>query len=109
MTHSLEYAVARIGGPSEDWLRAQLRARKLPGRKAGRSWRMTDSDIAEAIRLLAMPALVATAPPNPTGLSARSRTHLERARAQTQQTTNMVDGLTPTSRRHLLARMAKDG
>ncbi|GAB3211259.1 hypothetical protein [Nocardia tengchongensis] len=63
--HPLEIAAERLGAPSTHWLMLQLRARKLPGRKVGRSWCMTDSDINEAIELLASPALVRIADPAP--------------------------------------------
>lgn len=33
---------------TEDWLIKQLRARKLPGRKVGRTWRMAPADIEAA-------------------------------------------------------------
>lgn len=55
MTHPLTYdlaeAAARIGGVTEKWLAARLRAGKLPGRKVGRQWRMTESDIEAAVEL----------------------------------------------------------
>ncbi|MGW0249849.1 DNA-binding protein [Nocardia goodfellowii] len=90
MTHSLEYAVERIGAPSVDWLARRLSAREFPARRVGRSWRMTDSDIAETIRRLAQPAIPVVQPDVPetaqlsnsiaAGLSRRSRLHLERKR-----------------------------
>jgi hypothetical protein len=45
LTFDLTEAAGRIGGVSEKWLAAQLRSRKIPGRKVGRKWRMTQGDI----------------------------------------------------------------
>jgi hypothetical protein len=45
LTFDLTEAAERIGGVSEKWLAAQLRSRKIPGRKVGRKWRMTQGDI----------------------------------------------------------------
>ncbi|MDV7197040.1 helix-turn-helix domain-containing protein [Rhodococcus kroppenstedtii] len=63
-------------GVSVDWYMRQLRARKLPGHKLGRKWRLTEDDLAEALRLTAMPALAPR--PDPAGLTAGSRRRLER-------------------------------
>lgn len=49
LTYSITEAAERIGAPSERWLIDQLRAGRFPGRKVGRRWRMTDSDMADAI------------------------------------------------------------
>jgi hypothetical protein len=49
LTYDLAEAAERIGGVSEKWLAARLRAGKLPGRKVGRKWRMTASDIEAAV------------------------------------------------------------
>ncbi|MEN3225027.1 hypothetical protein PUR22_29615 [Mycolicibacterium porcinum] len=45
LTFDLAEAAERIGGVSEWWLAAQLRADVIPGRKVGRKWRMTAGDI----------------------------------------------------------------
>lgn len=45
LTFDLDEAAERIGGVSERWLAAQLRAGAIPGRKVGRKWRMTAGDI----------------------------------------------------------------
>lgn len=45
LTFDLAEAAERIGGVSERWLAAQLRAGAIPGRKVGRKWRMTAGDI----------------------------------------------------------------
>lgn len=34
-----------------EWLRTQLVAQKIPGRKVGRSWRMTNEDIDAALEV----------------------------------------------------------
>lgn len=49
LTHSTAKAANEMGAPSERWLVEQLRAGRFPGRKIGRSWRMTEGDIADAI------------------------------------------------------------
>jgi hypothetical protein len=51
LTYDLAEAAQRIGGVSEKWLAARLRAGKLPGRKVGRKWRMTASDIEAAVEM----------------------------------------------------------
>ncbi|OBK59456.1 hypothetical protein A5656_14565 [Mycobacterium gordonae] len=51
MTYDLAEAAERIGGVSEKWLAAQLRAGKLQGRKVGRKWRMTLGDIESAVEM----------------------------------------------------------
>ncbi|WP_342342593.1 helix-turn-helix domain-containing protein [Mycobacterium asiaticum] len=51
LTYDLAEAAERIGGVSEKWLAAQLRAGKLPGRKVGRKWRMTIGDIETAVEI----------------------------------------------------------
>ncbi|WP_280393183.1 helix-turn-helix domain-containing protein [Nocardia wallacei] len=88
-TLPLEEVADRLGAPSVDWLARQLRAGKIPGRKVGRSWRMTESDVARAIELLAVgprpthaPASVSHTPTaDPSGLTAGSRKRLERRRS----------------------------
>jgi hypothetical protein len=49
LTYDLAEAARRIGGISEKWLATQLRQGKLRGRKVGRHWRMTDTDIKDAV------------------------------------------------------------
>lgn len=70
---------AEMLGRSEDWYVKQLRARKLPGRKAGRYWRVAEEDIQAAIESFAVPVFVPTA--DPAGLSQRSRRRLRGASA----------------------------
>jgi hypothetical protein len=55
----LAEAAAEIG-TTERWLANQLRAGKFPAHKVGRQWRFTDGDIAEIIRLCAVPAALPT-------------------------------------------------
>jgi len=66
-------------GVTEDWLVKQLRARKLPGRKAGRFWKLAEQDIEAAIESFAVPAFTPVA--DPSGLSSRSRRRLRGATA----------------------------
>lgn len=49
LTLALAEAADRIGGVSVDWLARQLRSGRAPGVKLGRSWRMTEADIAAVI------------------------------------------------------------
>ena len=57
---------------SEDWYRAQLVSRKLPGHKIARKWRITDADLEAALEIFASPAIAAT-PANPWGQTKRSK------------------------------------
>lgn len=83
LTYDLAEAAARIGGISEKWLATQLRQKKLPGRKVGRHWRMTDSDIKDAIEMFGVGPQT-----NSAGRSAASHS-------------SGLSGLTKTSRRRL--------
>jgi hypothetical protein len=47
--HSTVDVADDMMGCSERWLIEQLRARRFPGRKIGRHWRMTDQDVLDAI------------------------------------------------------------
>ncbi|WP_433660762.1 hypothetical protein ACQPW1_00285 [Nocardia sp. CA-128927] len=86
-TFPLDYVVERTGVPSERWIRIRLNDGRLRGRRAGRKWRMTESDIAHLVASIVNetesqpepgPVSVppAPAPPNPTGLTAASRRRL---------------------------------
>lgn len=44
-THSLTEVVAAGNAPSVRWLQQQIRAGRVPARKIGRHWRMTDADV----------------------------------------------------------------
>lgn len=89
-THSLAYVIEQTGVPSSDWLRRKLNAGEISGIKAGREWRMTDSDIAALIDYMRRPARQIAAAPasasdagvqtgrNVSGLTARSRRKLQR-------------------------------
>lgn len=44
-THSLPEVVAAGNAPSVRWLQQQIRAGRVPARKIGRHWRMTDADV----------------------------------------------------------------
>ncbi|MGV9742810.1 hypothetical protein [Nocardia farcinica] len=71
-TYDLDHVVQRTGVPSVDWLRRKLNAGLVPGRRAGRTWRMTESDIAALVDYIARPARrqsVADAPA-PVGIAA---------------------------------------
>ena len=83
LTYDLAEAAERIGGVTEKWLAARLRAGKLPGRKVGRQWRMTDSDIEAAVELFgvgpqtnAAPKIQVRAKVPPSGLTRTSRRRL---------------------------------
>lgn len=75
LTFPVEEGAARLG-VSLDWYMRQLRARKLPGHKIGRTWRLTDSDVTAALELTAMPATPNHA--DPAGLTPGSRRRLNR-------------------------------
>ena len=68
-THPVECGVKAIGAPSERWYVARLRDGRLPGRKVGRHWRLTEQDIAAAIDICKNDPHVTDAP---TGLTPRS-------------------------------------
>lgn len=61
---------------TEDWLIKRLRARKLPGRKSGRTWTLSIEDIQAAKDAMAMPAIAPKA--DPAGLTATSRRRIAR-------------------------------
>ncbi|MGY4711768.1 helix-turn-helix domain-containing protein [Mycolicibacterium sp. CBM1] len=44
-TYSLDEVVAAINAPSVRWLQEQIRAGRVPARKFGRQWRMTNADV----------------------------------------------------------------
>ncbi|MFE3196233.1 helix-turn-helix domain-containing protein [Nocardia sp. NPDC059240] len=97
-TFALEIAADRIGA-SRDWVMRQLRTGRFPGRKVGRDWRMTESDILASIEIVARPARST----DMSGLTARSSNH-----TITTEPTGLADlaaGLTSTSRRRLTARI----
>ena len=49
ITHDIADAAQRMGAPSERWVVEQIRAGRFPARKIGRTWRMTEQDIADAL------------------------------------------------------------
>jgi excisionase family DNA binding protein len=69
-TFAVSVGAERLG-VTVDWYMRQLRARKLPGHKIGRQWRLTDEDVEEALRITARPAI--ETPPDPAGLTPGSR------------------------------------
>lgn len=48
-TYSIADVADRMGAPSVRWVLDQIRAGRFPARKIGRSWRMTDEDVADAL------------------------------------------------------------
>ena len=68
---------ARRLGVTEDWYLRQLRAKKLPGHKIGRTWRLTDNDVQQALDTTYQPAAPVLA--DPSGLTPTSRRRLNRA------------------------------
>ncbi len=70
-TYTLDQAVRQIGGPSPRWLMEKLRSGQFPGRKIGKSWRLTDQDIADILDLCKNDPQISD---RPTGLTPRSRT-----------------------------------
>ena len=73
-THSTAEVAEAIGAPSERWLVDQIRAGRFPAHKIGRTWRMTDSDVAAALGVCAKKRpFVADVIDVATGLTPRSR------------------------------------
>lgn len=84
-TFDLAHVVEETGAPSEDWLMRRIRARVLPARKAGRHWRMTESDMAAVVKYMEHPAKTDTVSridekpaARRTGLTDRARRNLAR-------------------------------
>lgn len=75
LTFDVEEGAQRLG-VTADWYMRQLRARKLPGHKIGRTWRLTDDDVAQALKLTATTTNPAHA--DPAGLTPGSRRRLNR-------------------------------
>lgn len=69
-TFSVAQGVKMIGAPSERWYIERLRDARLPGRKVGKIWRLTEEDIADALDILKNDSPIAKAP---SGLTPRSR------------------------------------
>ena len=78
-TYTLPEAAA-ILHVTPDWLRRRLCEKKLPGRKFGRTWVLTDADIQKALDLAY--SKPTSPPPDPSGLSPRSRKSFERKATQ---------------------------
>ena len=68
-TYPVAQAVKAIGAPSERWYVERLRDGRLPGRKIGRHWRLTDAGYRRRPRILKNDPHVTDAP---TGLTPRS-------------------------------------
>ena len=81
-TYSTAEATEQIGAPSERWLIGQIRAGRFPARKVGRSWRMTDEDIADALDACSNKATT----------------------VQYDEVVTPMSGLTPTTRKRLVGR-----
>ena len=84
VTFDLEHVVKTTGAPSEDWLRRKIRKGDLTARRAGRHWRMTESDMAAVVEYMKRPARLAPAADTPaaprrTGLTARASRNLARS------------------------------
>lgn len=75
-TMSPAEAAERLG-KTEDWVLNGLRTGRLPGRKLGRTWRMTEEDVAEVIGYFAVPATYRS---DPAGLTPTSRRRLNQRR-----------------------------
>ncbi|MGW4123673.1 helix-turn-helix domain-containing protein [Nocardia sp. NPDC004711] len=52
-TYDLAYVAAKTGAPSVRWIQDLLRAGVIPGKKSGRKWRMSESDIAALVDYMA--------------------------------------------------------
>lgn len=49
ITYSVDEAADRMGAPSERWVVEQIRRGRFPARKIGRTSRMTEQDISDAL------------------------------------------------------------
>lgn len=67
---------------TEDWLIKKLRARQIPGRKVGRTWRMAPADVEAAVEQMAMPAIAVA---DPAGLTRTSRRRHTRRRTDSDR------------------------
>lgn len=76
LTFDVAEGAARLG-VTTDWYMRQLRARKLPGHKIGRTWRLTDDDLTKALELTAISANPTHT--DPAGLTPGSRRRLNRS------------------------------
>ncbi|MFA1704933.1 helix-turn-helix domain-containing protein [Mycobacterium intracellulare] len=72
-------------GTTERWLANQLRAGRFPAHKVGRQWRFTDRDIAEIIRLCAVPVMFAADAGFNTPASSMTPTTARRIRNQVRR------------------------
>lgn len=81
ITYNIADAAQRMGAPSERWVLDQIRAGRFPARKMGRSWRMTETDIADALDVcrnnISTPSAVQV---QPSGLTATSSRRLSATR-----------------------------
>ncbi|WP_282775835.1 hypothetical protein [Nocardia sp. CC201C] len=88
-TYDLTHVIEVTGAPSQDWVKRRINAGLIPARRAGRKWRMTESDIAALVEYMKRPArtgaAAATAPvptfEGPVGLTPRARRNLHRQTA----------------------------
>lgn len=87
-TFPLDYVVEHTGAPSEDWLRRKINQGLLPARKAGRHWRMTESDMAAVVDLMAVPARI-------------DSSSIAGTAAETRPDGTNVAGLTPRARKRI--------
>jgi hypothetical protein len=53
LVYELDEAAAKLG-KSERWLADKLRGGQFPGRKIGRTWKLTPDDLDEIVRLCAV-------------------------------------------------------
>lgn len=80
VTYSIADATDQMGAPSERWVIDQIRSGRFPARKIGRSWRMTERDIRDALDACGNTIRASEQPAAPrTGLTPTSRRRLERA------------------------------
>lgn len=92
-TYKLDEVVARVGVPSELWLRRKLNAGVLRGRRAGRIWSMTESDIVYLIDYMAR---------GPKSNAANEIQH----DPQVAPVTSMAAGMSARSRKRITSRSA---
>lgn len=74
VTFPVVWGAERLG-VTEAWYTRQLRARKLPGHKIGRTWRLTEGDVQAALDITFVAPIIPVK--DPAGLSSRSRRLLQ--------------------------------
>ncbi|SLH42194.1 hypothetical protein [Mycobacteroides abscessus] len=76
LPESSQQIVGSDSPQAQNWLRKRLCTGQLPGYKARRQWRMSESDIAAAIKILRPTPTAVPEIPGPAGMTRTSRRRL---------------------------------